>query len=69
MPVSILIVEDHKKVRQALRKLLEVRFSHYQVIEACSGEEAVTLTLEKNPQLIILMSKFHTRSQAKLTYQ
>jgi DNA-binding NarL/FixJ family response regulator len=54
MSALILIVEDHEKVRRALRKLLEVRFSNYQVIEACSGEEAVALTLAKDPQLIIM---------------
>jgi DNA-binding NarL/FixJ family response regulator len=54
MATSILIVEDHEKVRRALRKLLEVKFSQYQVIEASSGEEAVTLTLAEAPQLIIM---------------
>lgn len=54
MSTSILIVEDHEKVRRALRKLLELKFSSYQVIEARSGEEAVTLTLAEAPQLIIM---------------
>jgi DNA-binding NarL/FixJ family response regulator len=54
MSTSILIVDDHEKVRRALRKLLEVKFSQYQVIEASSGEEAVTLTLAEEPQLIIM---------------
>jgi DNA-binding NarL/FixJ family response regulator len=54
MSASILIVEDHEKVRQALRKLLEVKFSQYQVIETSSGEEAITLTLTKAPHLIIM---------------
>ncbi len=54
MSTSILIVDDHEKVRRALRKLLEVKFSQYQVIEASSGEEAVTLTLAEAPQLIIM---------------
>ena len=54
MSTSILIVEDHEKVRQALRKLLEVKFSQYQVIEASNGEEAISLTLANTPQLIIM---------------
>jgi CheY-like chemotaxis protein len=54
MSASILIVEDHRKVRRALRKLLEVKFSKYQVVEANSGEEAVAFTLAKDPQLIIM---------------
>lgn len=54
MPASILIVEDHEKVRRALRKLLEVRFSQYQVIEASSGEEALQLALANAPQLVLM---------------
>jgi DNA-binding NarL/FixJ family response regulator len=54
MAASILIVEDHEKVRRALRILLEVKYSQYQVIEACSGEEALTLALAEAPQLVIM---------------
>jgi two-component system invasion response regulator UvrY len=54
MSASILIVEDHEKVRQALRNLLEVKFSQYQVIEACSGEEAIIMAIADAPQLIIM---------------
>ena len=54
MAASILIVEDHEKVRQALRKLLEVKYSQYQVIEARSGEEALDLTLVEAPRLVIM---------------
>ncbi len=54
MSTSILIVEDHEKVRRALQRLLEVKFSQYQVINACSGEEAITLTLAEAAQLIIM---------------
>jgi DNA-binding NarL/FixJ family response regulator len=54
MSGSILIVEDHDKVRQALRKLLDVKFSQFEVIEARSGEEAIALTFAEDPQLIIM---------------
>jgi DNA-binding NarL/FixJ family response regulator len=54
MPASILIVEDHVKVRQALRNLLEVKYSQYQVIEADSGEEAILLTQTEPPHLVIM---------------
>lgn len=54
MSDSILIVEDHDKVRQALRKLLDVKFSQFEVIEARSGEEAIALTFAEDPQLIIM---------------
>lgn len=54
MADSILIVEDHEKVRRALRKLLEVRFSQYQVIEAGTGEEALQQALTNSPQLVLM---------------
>ena len=54
MSASILIVEDHGKVRRALRKLLEVKFSQYQVIEASTGEEALQQTLANAPQLVLM---------------
>lgn len=54
MSASILIVEDHEKVRQALRSFLELEYSHYQIIEASSGEEAINLAVAKTPRLIIM---------------
>ena len=54
MPASILIVEDHEKVRHALRKLLEVKYSQFRVIEACSGEEALDLISAEIPLLVIM---------------
>jgi DNA-binding NarL/FixJ family response regulator len=54
MPVKILIVEDQELVRRALRKLLEVVYSRYQVIEAASGEEALGLTKTEQPHLVIM---------------
>jgi YesN/AraC family two-component response regulator len=54
MPATILIVEDQELVRRALRKLLEVVYSRYQVIEAASGEEALGLTKTEQPHLVIM---------------
>lgn len=54
MPASILIVEDHELVRRALRKLLEVRFSEYPVVETGSGEEVLALSLTEPPRLVIM---------------
>lgn len=54
MAASILIVEDHDKVRKALRTLLETKYSQYQVIEASTGEEAIALTFREPPHLVIM---------------
>jgi DNA-binding NarL/FixJ family response regulator len=51
---NILIVEDHVVVRQSLREWLELSFPHYQLLEATSGEEAVTMAQAMNPRLIIM---------------
>jgi DNA-binding NarL/FixJ family response regulator len=54
MQHHILIVEDHEGVRQSLRDWLELSFPHYQLLEAASGEEAVTLAQASNPRLVIM---------------
>lgn len=51
---NILIVEDHEVVRQSLREWLELSFPHYRLLEASSGEEAVTMAQTMNPRLIIM---------------
>ncbi len=51
---NILIVEDHEVLRQSLREWLELSFPHYQLLEASSGEEAVTMAKTMNPRLIIM---------------
>lgn len=54
MSATILIVEDQELVRKALRRLLEVVYSRYHVIEAASGEEAVKLSNTLQPHLVIM---------------
>jgi len=51
---NILIVEDHAVVRQSLREWLELSFPNYQLLEATSGEEAVTMAQTLSPRLIIM---------------
>jgi two-component system, NarL family, invasion response regulator UvrY len=51
---NILIVEDHAIVRKSLREWLELSFPHYQMLEATSGEEAVTMARAMSPRLIIM---------------
>ncbi len=54
MPTTILIVEDHNAVRQSLRDWLEVEFPRCRLIEAASGEEAITLAQTESPRLIVM---------------
>jgi NarL family two-component system response regulator LiaR len=54
MSPHILIVEDHKGVRQSLREWLELSFPRYQLLEATSGEEGVTVAQAMSPCLVIL---------------
>jgi len=49
---SILIVDDYEDSRQMMRKLLEL--IGYAVLEADNGLEAVRLTKEKRPNLVIM---------------
>jgi len=54
MSPHILIVEDHQGVRQLLREWLELSFPDYQLLEAKSGEEAVTMAQTMSPCLVIM---------------
>jgi DNA-binding NarL/FixJ family response regulator len=54
MSPYILIVEDHQGVRQSLREWLELSFPRYQLLEATSGEEGVTLAQAMSPCLVIM---------------
>jgi len=49
---KILLVEDTEDNRQMMRKLLEM--SGYRVVEATNGEEAVKVTKEEQPRLILM---------------
>jgi DNA-binding NarL/FixJ family response regulator len=51
---NILIVEDHQGVRQSLREWLELSFPQYQLVEAASGEEAVSVAQAVCPRLVIM---------------
>jgi DNA-binding NarL/FixJ family response regulator len=54
MPATILIVDDHHLVRQGLREWLESQFPGYQVMEAASGEEAISMVQVSSPHLVIM---------------
>ena len=51
---TVLIVDDHKAMRWALRNWLKIAFPQCRIVEAASGEEAVTLTQTVNPDLVIM---------------
>jgi CheY-like chemotaxis protein len=48
---TILLVEDHPLNRRLLRDLLQV---HFQILEACSAEEAQCILETTTPDLILL---------------
>jgi DNA-binding NarL/FixJ family response regulator len=54
MSPHILIVEDHRGVRQSLREWLELSFPQHQLLEAESGEEAITVAQTMSPCLVIM---------------
>ena len=49
---TVLVAEDSADTRQMLRRALEVK--GYRVIEASNGREALALTKERRPNLIIV---------------
>jgi len=50
----ILVVEDHKSLRETLQDWLSFRFPDVEVDVAATGEEAVTLSTRTNPDLILM---------------
>lgn len=49
---KILIVDDHRDIREVIRVLLEAE--HYSVLEATNGSEAVTSAAKEEPDLVIM---------------
>lgn len=52
--MKILIVDDHAVVRQGYSSLIAVMLKSSELFEAGSGEEALTLYSEQQPDLVIL---------------
>ena len=50
----ILIVEDSDSVRKSLREWLEGAFPACEVVEAATGEEALTITHARAPHVVIM---------------
>jgi DNA-binding NarL/FixJ family response regulator len=51
---NILIVEDHKDFRQAVRHFLEVSHVKANLVEASSGEEGVVLAKRIKPEIVLM---------------
>lgn len=54
MSATILIVEDHEAMRQALRGWLEITFPGCRVIEAAGGEEGVVMAEAFSPHVVVV---------------
>lgn len=51
---KILIIEDHKDFRQAVRQFLEVSNVKAELLEASSGEEGVLMAKNSKPEIILM---------------
>ena len=54
MPISVLIVDDHEVVRRGVRAFLDTIPDLHVVGEAASGEQAVIMTEEFTPDVVLL---------------
>ena len=54
MSPTILIVDDHKTVRKALRDWLRTMFPTCHVIEATNADEAIAICQSESPHLVLM---------------
>jgi two-component system invasion response regulator UvrY len=54
MADTILIVDDHDSVRQALSRWLEAVFHNCLILTAATGEEALDIARDTPPQVIVM---------------
>ena len=54
LPIRILLADDHRIVRQGLRRILEENSGMEVAGEASDGREAVQMALDKEPDVIIM---------------
>lgn len=54
MDVTIVVADDHRLVREGIRRLLESRSGFEVVGEASNGEDAEALILERQPRVALL---------------
>jgi two-component system response regulator DevR len=53
-PIRVLLVDDHRIVRQGLRSILDPEPAFEVVGEASDGSSGITLTIEKKPDIVLL---------------
>ena len=53
-PYTVLIVEDHDSLREALREWLAAVFPDCRHLDVASGEHAIALAAEARPELILM---------------
>ncbi|HLB11870.1 MAG TPA: response regulator transcription factor [Dehalococcoidia bacterium] len=53
-PINVLIVDDHQVVREGLRAMIEGEEGIYIAGEACDGAEALTMTKELTPSVVLM---------------
>jgi DNA-binding NarL/FixJ family response regulator len=54
MADTILIVDDHDSVRQALSRWLETVFHNCLILTAATGEEALDIARDTPPQVVVM---------------
>ncbi|MDB5971186.1 MAG: uvrY [Hydrocarboniphaga sp.] len=52
--IKIMLVDDHRLVRAGLRRVLQEAADMAVVAEACSGEEALDLARDSNPDVVLM---------------
>ena len=52
--INIVLADDHKLVRTGIKELLEKVHDFTVVAEACSGEQAVQVAREHQPDVVLL---------------
>jgi DNA-binding NarL/FixJ family response regulator len=51
---TILVVEDHDAMRKLLREWMEIMFPQCRIVEAASGEEALTIAQARAPRVVVM---------------
>jgi len=54
MDDTILIVEDHSAIRNALKQWLKLEFPRVNIIDAATGEDAVNIVKAITPDLVLM---------------